>query len=348
MSSSGRSGLFGKALAAIRRGAHSIPVTGLVSAGLILATIAALGWFWSLDRGPTRVAIGHSASPGSLPSPPTPSSAPPRRAPTPRDSPSPASSPTTVPQSIDPRLIHRVSGCLVPRRFSVLTFNIHGGRTHHGVDLPAVAAEIKAARADIVLLQEVDQNLARTGFRDEPHVLAAELGMNVYYRAPVRSNAILTAFPVIRWSSTPLPLWPGREQRRLVHATVLVDGQAVNVFTTHLDQSFPGLRVEQIRAAEGLMAPYTDTPTILGGDLNSGPGSAVLDSLRSRLQDSWAEVGQGPGNTVPAGSPRVRIDYLLHNSWLSPRAAQVLPSRASDHRSLRAVFDLWGRKDCGG
>src|SRR5262249_21259022 len=155
--------------------------------------------------------------------------------------------------------------------------NIHGGRTHHGVDLPAVAAEIRAARADIVLLQEVDQDLARTGFRDEPHVLAAQLGMNVYYRAPVRSNAILTRFPVIRWSSTPLPLWPGREQRRLVQATVLVDGQAVNVFTTHLDQSFPGLRLEQIRAAEDLMSPYADTPTILGGDLNSGPASAVLD-----------------------------------------------------------------------
>jgi endonuclease/exonuclease/phosphatase family metal-dependent hydrolase len=230
----------------------------------------------------------------------------------------------------------------------VLTFNIHGGRTDHGVDLAAVAAEIRAARADVVLLQEVDQNLARTGYRDEPGALASELGMNVYYRSPVRSNAILTRFPVTEWSSTRLPLWAGREERRLVRATVLVEGQAVHVFTTHLDQSYPDLRVQQIRAAEELMAPYADEPTILGGDLNSPASGEVLQLLRNRLQDSWPEVGTGPGNTVPAGNPRIRIDYLLHNSWLTPRAAQVLPSQASDHRSLRVVYDLWGRDDCDG
>lgn len=371
MTSSDRSGLTGRALAATRRGARHVRWARVVPVVLILGTVAALGLSWSLDHGPSPVATdrgrlpsydaGESASPRSgvrwsgTKESGDPvrtghghaSSDPRHRAKAPTDLRPPTSSPTPVPQSVDPAAIPSIPGCLVPRRFSVLTFNIHGGRTDHGVDLPAVAAEIRAARADIVLLQEVDRNLARTGFRDEPRVLADELGMHAYFSASVRSNAILTRFPVTEWSSTRLPLWSGREERRLVHATVLVDGQAVNVFTTHLDQSYAELRVEQIRAAEELMTPYADEPTILGGDLNSPAAGAVLGSLRDRLRDSWLEVGTGPGNTVPARNPRIRIDYLLHNSWLSPRAAQVLPSRASDHRSLRVVFDLWGRRGCG-
>ena len=362
VTSSGRPGLPGRALAAIRRGIGSVRWTRLATVVLVVAVAAGLGLIWSLNRGPAPVvATGQPTSPGtggplpdgqaSTSSAPLPSAS----APTdPGASSSSSSSSATastrrpVPQAINPAAIPTISACLVPRQFTVLTFNIHGGRTDHGVDLPAVAAEIKAAKADVVLLQEVDKNLARTGFRDEPDVLAQELGMNVYYSSPVRSNAILTSFPVTEWSSTPLPLWPGREQRRLVHATVLVSGQAVNVFTTHLDQSFKALRLLQIRAAERLMAPYADQPTILGGDLNSVSGSAVLTSLDSRLRDSWSEVGSGPGDTVPARNPRIRIDFVLHNSWLTPRAAQVLPSSASDHRSVRVSFDLWGQADCTG
>lgn len=320
------------------------PVAALVAILVALGAVAVLG---NVGRGPEEAgpSVVSPAPPDTQPTvgPSTtmPSS--------PRPSGSPGSSPgaPTSGSTLDPTSVPTLPGCLAPRRLSVLTFNIHGGRTRHGVDLSAVAREIGAARADVVLLQEVDQNLARTGFRDEPGILAQALGMHVYFRATHRSDAILTRFPVTAWSSTPLPLWPGREERRLVEASVLVEGQLVRVFVTHLDQTYTSLRVAQIQAVKRLMSSYPDGAVILGGDLNSFPGSPVLRIARSYLRDSWPEVGTGPGYTVPALHPHGRIDYVLHNSWLTPRAAQVLPSRASDHRAVRVDFDLWARNGCG-
>ena len=245
------------------------------------------------------------------------------------------------PTSLFPTAFPTIPACIAPRRFSVLTFNIHGGRTDHGLDLDAVIAEIRSARADVVLLQEVDRNLARTGFLNQPAMLAEALGMSVYYRANVRSNAILTRFPVMEWSSTALPQWPGKEERRLVHASVLVEGQLVHVFNTHLDHTSVALRLAQIRAVKSLVARYADAPMILGGDLNAIPGGPVLTTLRSDVSDAWPGVGEGSGNTVPAHDPRRRIDYLLHNSWLSthlrsgPADARIRSRRAS--HSLRSM-----------
>ncbi len=267
-------------------------------------------------------------------------------------SPSGASAPSAPtpsgPTSLGPTALPTIGQCIAPRRFSVLTFNIHGGRTDHGLDLSAVIGEIRKAGADVVLLQEVDRNLARTGFLNQPAMLAEALGMTVYYHANVRSNAILTRFPVVEWSSTALPRWPGKEERRLVHASVVVEGQVVHVFNTHLDHTSVALRLAQIRAVNRVIARFADAPMILGGDLNAIPEGPVLTALRSDISDAWPGEGEGPGNTVPAHDPRRRIDYLLHNSWLSTHAAQVLPTRASDHAALRIAFDLWTTQGCAG
>ena len=315
------------------------------AAGVALLTVAVLSgiWAWGLpenlmqvDESPQpRTATPKGSSDGPTSSAVTPSSPGVSNSPMPNE-----------PTSLDPTAFPTIPACIAPRRFSVLTFNIHGGRTDHGLDLDAVIAEIRSARADVVLLQEVDRNLARTGFMNQPAMLAEALGMSVYYRANVRSNAILTRFPVMEWSSTALPRWPGKEERRLVYASVLVEGQLVHVFNTHLDHTSVALRLAQIRAVKSLVARYADAPMILGGDLNAIPGGPVLTTLRSDVSDAWPAVGEGSGNTVPAHDPRRRIDYLLHNSWLSTHSGQVLPTRASDHAAIRIAFDLWGTPGC--
>jgi endonuclease/exonuclease/phosphatase family metal-dependent hydrolase len=316
-----------------------------LASGVALLTVAVLGGIWAwgqpgnlmqVDESPQpRTATPQGPSDGPTPSVVTPSGSGASNSPTPAE-----------PTSLDPTAFPTIPECIAPRRFSVLTFNIHGGRTDHGLDLDAVVAEIRGARADVVLLQEVDRNLARTGFLNQPAMLAEALGMSVYYRANVRSNAILTRFPVMEWSSTALPRWPGKEERRLVHASVLVEGQAVHVFNTHLDHTSVALRLAQIRAVQSVVSRYADAPMVLGGDLNAIPGGPVLTTLRSDLRDAWPAAGEGSGNTVPAHDPRRRIDYLLHNSWLSMHAGEVLPTRASDHAALRIVFDLWGTQAC--
>jgi len=324
-----------------------LPWRRLVPAVALVLTVAVLGGVWALDRRSSLRQTNPSPQPATVEptgSGESPTPWPPVVTPS-RPGVSSASTPADT-TSLDPTAFPTIPECIAPRRFSVLTFNIHGGRTGHGVDLAAVAAEIKSARADLVLLQEVDRNLRRTGSQDQPAILSEALGMFVYYRAGVRSNAILTRFPVTEWSSTALPRWPGKEERRLLQASVVVEGQLVNVFNTHLDHTSVALRMAQIRAVERVTDRYADEPLILGGDLNAVPGGPVLESLRSHLSDAWPGAGQGSGNTVPARSPRKRVDYVLHNSWLSAHGAQVVPSRASDHAALRVVFDLWGTRGC--
>lgn len=55
----------------------------------------------------------------------------------------------------------------------VLTYNIHHGRgTDDLVDIPRIAAVIKALQPDLVALQEVDQRTRRTGGVDQTARLA--------------------------------------------------------------------------------------------------------------------------------------------------------------------------------
>jgi endonuclease/exonuclease/phosphatase family metal-dependent hydrolase len=252
----------------------------------------------------------------------------------------------SAPTTLDPDSFPTIPECIAPRRLSVLTFNIHGGRTPHGLDLEAVAEDISRAKADVVMLQEVDRKLARTRFLDQPAILGRLLDMAVYYRANLRSNAILTRLPVTEWSSTRLPRQPGKAERRLVRAAVLVDGQLVHVFNTHLDHTSSPLRVSQMRAVRSLMSDYADQPAVLGGDFNATAGGATLQAIRPSMEDAWDSVGEGPGNTAPSSRPRVRIDYILHNTWLTARSARVLPTSSSDHRALRVGFDLWSSDGC--
>ena len=83
-----------------------------------------------------------------------------------------------------------------------------------------------------------------------------------------------------------------------------------------------------------------DLPSVLGGDFNAEPDSRALALLTGwRLADPWAVVGADEGLTVPAGEPRRRIDFVLHDDAFAPVAAEDLRSAVSDHRAVRVVLD---------
>lgn len=238
------------------------------------------------------------------------------------------------------------------RPLTVLSFNIHHGATpEERVDLGAIAKEITSWKADVVLLQEVDDGRSRTGGLRQAEALGEATGLSWVYGGNQRSggsgpigNAILSRFPVTTWSNTHLPVAGGREQRGLLHAAINVDGTTISVYSTHFDQGAGTARMAQARATAQILAadPY---PKILGGDLNAGPGTAPLQVLRAAgLGDAWA-VGTGAGNTVPARSPRNRIDYVLHDGWFTPLQAAVLRSGISDHRAVWTRVEF--RKELG-
>ena len=129
-------------------------------------------------------------------------------------------------------------GCRAPQNadsskiFRVMTYNIHHGEGMDGkVDLLRIADVIKWEQADIVALQEVDSGVARTARRDLPAELAALTGMtcvfsnNFHYQGGEYGNAVLTRFPIVRWTNSHYKMIRPGEQRGLLQLTLRVHGR---------------------------------------------------------------------------------------------------------------------------
>lgn len=236
-------------------------------------------------------------------------------------------------------------------RLDVLSFNIHSARASDGsVRFDTIADEIARWDADVVLLQEVDRGREWTGRLDMPAVLAERLGLSWTFGANVRRSptneygtAILSRFPIVASRNVPLPAPPGTQQRGLLAATLDVGGTEVSVYNTHLEHTSSAARVLQMRTITGVLAA-DDRPLVLGGDLNAAPGSAVHSMALRHTSDTWTAVGTGPGFTVSARNPRIRIDYLLYGGGeaadLEPVGASVLRSAVSDHWAVHAGYKL--------
>ena len=82
------------------------------------------------------------------------------------------------------------------------------------------------------------------------------------------------------------------------------------------------------------------TPTLLVGDLNATPEAPEIKTLTAVLDDTWTEVGSGPGFTIEADNPTKRIDFQLHSAGLRPTKAAVPVTPASDHLPVVASFVL--------
>jgi endonuclease/exonuclease/phosphatase family metal-dependent hydrolase/murein DD-endopeptidase MepM/ murein hydrolase activator NlpD len=225
----------------------------------------------------------------------------------------------------------------------VVSYNIRFGQK----GLTGVARDLAATRADIIGLQEVDRR--PRGGVDQARWLADRLNMYVYYGPNAtwpgkqRGNAILSRYPLTAVNLR-LPRVGRTEPRGLIWARVNVDGTVLNVFVTHLH--FAGTsRTVQARAVAGKIG----TPacgTLLLGDLNSAPHTAMHRAVIRHLADPFATGRYGPGRTAPAHHPRARIDYILHSTQLHVRHAGVRPAGASDHRAVSVTLSVPGQASC--
>jgi endonuclease/exonuclease/phosphatase family metal-dependent hydrolase len=234
----------------------------------------------------------------------------------------------------------------------VLVYNIHAGKDAKGADnLQGVVALIRDTRADLVLLQEVDQGTRRSGGVDQPAVLAVGSGLHVAFGSALDYDggkygvATLSRWPIVFDTLYRLPVDPpqqraggSREPRGLLRADVTSPYGALVVFNTHIDAS----REDTWRQQEARVIVSTVTTArqsrprvLLGGDMNSTPESAVQQILREPgLRDAFAECGRGTGLTYPADSAVKRIDYLYLSGPMRCVRADVTPTMVSDHRPL--------------
>ncbi|HEX6166752.1 MAG TPA: endonuclease/exonuclease/phosphatase family protein [Acidimicrobiales bacterium] len=238
-------------------------------------------------------------------------------------------------------------------RLAVATFNIHHGvGIDGGLDLARTAEVIAGTGAALVGLQEVDRHWsARSDWEDQPARLAEGLGMEVVFGAAIDlarpddpdaprrqyGNALLSAHPIVSWTSSLLPGTGEREPRSLLEAVVDVGGTTAQAAVTHLQNRAPAERLVQARWVAEALATAAE-PVVLLGDMNAQPGSSTLEVLTGGLVDAWSVAGAGAGLTFDAATPHARIDYVLTSPALVAGAAWVVPGGASDH--LPVVAEL--------
>jgi endonuclease/exonuclease/phosphatase family metal-dependent hydrolase len=214
------------------------------------------------------------------------------------------------------------------------TFNIKHAELR---GVPAVAAVIQAASADLVGLQEVDVGCRRSACSDQPAELAQRLDMMAGFAAAlpleggVYGNALLAVpslVPALEVRSIALPGGgrAGEEKRVLLAASA----GGLRVYVAHLDIP-EGVRRFQ---AEAIAQAIGDARgAVLLADVNEPPdGAAVARLLAMGFRDAWLEAGAGERITAPADRPQARIDQILLGPGV-PRArlARAIETDASDH-----------------
>src|SRR3954471_2945963 len=174
----------------------------------------------------------------------------------------------------------------LPREIRVLTWNIHKGLgMDDKTDLLRTAKVILAERPDIVALQAVDQNTGRSSGVDQAAVLGKLTGMKAEFSRAIDfdgggyGNAVLTKLPLRSQETVKLKLFtdsqPELAEQRAVQVVEIggKDKAELLVLCTSLD--YRQNSVERMKSAETineLIKKRGDTPAILAGTLNAGPG----------------------------------------------------------------------------
>ncbi|MBT3149492.1 endonuclease/exonuclease/phosphatase family protein [Streptomyces sp. CHD11] len=238
----------------------------------------------------------------------------------------------------------------VPLR--VATYNIHAGAGEDQIfDLGRTAAALRALRADVIGLQEVDVHWgARSAFVDEARALAGELRMRVFF-APIYDLepagrdgerrrfgvAVLSRYPVLHAEnheitrlSTQTPDPVPASAPGFAEVVVGVRGVRVHVYSTHLDhRADPSVREAQVADMLAVLAADRG-PKVLVGDFNAEAGAPELAPLWRTLRDAAPDSG----GTYPAADPVKRIDLVTVSPGITVTGARAVATDASDHRPV--------------
>lgn len=245
----------------------------------------------------------------------------------------------------------------------VATFNILHGRCPEDdeVHVDRFARAVAELDADVLALQEVDRNQARSrnadltgvaaeamGARDHRFVAAlsgspgstwlaatgdeqpddAAYGIALLSRYPLEAWQVIRLPPVpapvpMRFGGRVRPTWVRDEPRVAVAADVTTPVGELTAVTTHL--SFvPWWNRRQLRLLRRAL-DRRRRPLLLTGDLNMDPATAArVTGLRA--------LATHP--TFPADAPREQLDHLLVDGHLDGGTSAAVRLPVSDHRAL--------------
>lgn len=232
----------------------------------------------------------------------------------------------------------------------VMAYNIHhcNPPSKPGlIDVDAISAAIKAQNPDLVALQEVDVNTARSGKANQAKKIAKKLGMKYFFAKAIDHEggdygvAILSKYPLSETKINRLPTEASTkgEPRILATAKIGLPGnQFIRFGSTHLDaQKGPVNREMQMKEINRLAGEET-LPFIIAGDFNATPGSTVINLLDEEFERTCSDCDP----SIPVINPTKTIDFIAYKPSAAFKAisTRVIPERyASDHLPVVAVVE---------
>lgn len=207
-------------------------------------------------------------------------------------------------------------------------------------DLGRVIDVIREVGPDVVCLQEVDQNLSRSGNIDQADVIADRLGMQAVFQGNLRMErglygiAVLAALPVSRVVNHRLTSYT--EPRGALEVGISRENVDLTVICLHLGLDAEE-RLQQAEEVAEIVCGLSGA-VVVCGDFNEENDCAGVSRLieRARFSDAYPA---GPP-TFDSANPSNRIDLLLLSSGINVLGAAVIDTQASDHLPLVVEIDL--------
>jgi endonuclease/exonuclease/phosphatase family metal-dependent hydrolase len=236
-------------------------------------------------------------------------------------------------------------------RLRLITYNIHKGIG--GVDRryrpERIIQTLHHCRADVALLQEVDDGVPRSDGHRQVDLLGDALGLPYRaYQANVRvgrgayGNAILSRFPLEEIEHLDLTVGWKKRRRALVAWCRLPFGERcrLRVCNLHLGLAAFERRLQLRRLLEsGMLALGHPTPVVAAGDFND-----VYGTLGARLLEPAGFEAVRHGRTFPAALPLGGLDRVYFRGGLHAVASSAVSTavarQASDHLPIVAEFEV--------
>lgn len=230
----------------------------------------------------------------------------------------------------------------------VVSYNIRGGRDV--ADRANIDRQLDLVRSldpDVLALQEVDRDWARSCSVDQCEYFAAGLGMRCLYapnllgkwspqsRPPQYGVAVLWKGLDCPSGGAALPGLPQREPRGLAWVRLEHDGKPFVAVSTHLGRHEMG-RLWQVESLCD-WASRQSAPVILAGDFNMEPGSREYESITKQFTDLTLGANL---LTFPSDRPSRQIDYVFASRGVKAVRAQTVNAIASDHLPIVLCIDL--------
>src|SRR5918995_1022949 len=224
------------------------------------------------------------------------------------------------------------------------SFNIKNGLSGDGSCAPeALVGACRMLCADVLALQEVDRGVPRSNRADQTEIVADGCGLTGLY-APARrldggeyGNALLVRGSLADVENVRLPVLPGNEARSAVVARAEVNGLALSVAGTHLQNRHGGPPPTSKDAAEQL-----DQLSVVLGALASRPRPKVLLGDLNMPPEVVAPVLESAGYAVADSEPTVVVGARKSPRTLAAAAARWVgaggmpPAAVTPHRPIAA------------